>query len=71
MPSRIEVTADDDSYTAAIQAVPAEGAAGMNGTAPGFSGLRHRSTEAGISIDIEPGPDSTRFAWRIPLRGVP
>ncbi len=70
MPSHIEVTADDESYTAVIRAVPADGAARTNGAAPGFSGLRRRSTRAGISVDIEPGPDSTRFAWHIPLGRV-
>jgi len=67
MPSHIEVSAGHDTYTAAIQAVPAAGAAQISGAAPGFSSLRHKSAQTGIGIDIEPGPDSTRFAWHIPL----
>ena len=65
-PSLIGITAGEDAYTAVIQAVPVAGAAETN-AASCFSGLREKATHAGIGIDIEPGPDSTRFAWHIPL----
>jgi hypothetical protein len=65
--TRIEITASGDSYTATVEARPLAGATGI--TAPsGFSGLRDKVAQAGIGIDIEPGPGSTRFAWRLPIR---
>jgi signal transduction histidine kinase len=65
--TRIQITASGDSNTATVDARPLAGTAGT--TAPsGFSGLRDKAARAGIGIDIEPGPDSTRFAWRLPIR---
>jgi signal transduction histidine kinase len=67
--TRIEVTANGDSYTAVVEARPLAGAAGI--TAPSeFPGLRDKAAQAGIGIDIEPGPDSTRFAWHVPARAA-
>ena len=66
---RIEITASRDSYTAVVEARPLAGAAGI--TAPsGFPGLRDKAAQAGIGIDIEPGPGSTRFAWHVPVRAA-
>jgi len=65
--TRIEITAGGDSYTAVVEARPLAGAAGI--TAPsGFDGLRDKAARAGIGMDIEPGPGSTRFAWHVPVR---
>jgi signal transduction histidine kinase len=65
--TRIEITAGGDSYTAVVEARPLAGAAGI--TAPsGFAGLRDKAAQAGIGMDIEPGPGSTRFAWHVPVR---
>jgi len=65
--TRIQITASGDSYTATVDARPLAGAAGI--TAPSeFSGLRDKAARAGIGIDIEPGSDLTRFAWRLPIR---
>ena len=64
--ARIEITASGASCTAVVEARPLAGAAGI--TAPaGFPGLRDKAAQAGIGIDIEPGPGSTRFAWRLPI----
>ena len=66
-PTRIEITASRDSCTAVVEARPLAGAAGI--TAPSeFPSLRDKATKAGIGIDIEPGPGSTRFAWHLPVR---
>jgi signal transduction histidine kinase len=65
--TRIEMTASSDSCTATVEARPLAGAAGI--TAPSeFPGLRDKAAQAGIGIDIEPGPGSTRFAWHVPLK---
>jgi len=64
--TRIQITASGGSCTATVDARPLAGAAGI--TAPsGFPGLRDKAARAGIGIDIEPGPGSTRFAWRLPV----
>jgi signal transduction histidine kinase len=66
-PIRLEITASGDSHTAVVEARPLAGAAGK--TAPsGFPALRDRAAQAGIGIDIKPGPGSTRFAWHLPVR---
>jgi signal transduction histidine kinase len=66
VPARLEITASRGSYTAMIEARPL---AGEGGTTPSeLSGLQDKAAQAGVGIDIEPGPDSTRFAWRVPVR---
>jgi signal transduction histidine kinase len=67
VPARIGITAADDWYTAVIEAAPLAGDAGMKSAAPGLFALRNKAAQAGVGIDIEPGPDSTRFAWHVPL----
>jgi signal transduction histidine kinase len=65
-PTRIEITASSDSYTATVEARPLAGVAGITASS-GFSGLRDKAARAEIGIDIEPGPSSTRFAWHVPV----
>jgi signal transduction histidine kinase len=67
VPTRIQIAASGDSYTAMIEATPVAGATGTP-AAPEFSSLRSKAAQAGIGIDIEPGPGSTRFAWHVPVR---
>jgi signal transduction histidine kinase len=67
VPARIEIAASGDSCTAVIEATPVAGATGTT-AASEFSSLRSTAAQAGIGIDIEPGPGSTRFAWHIPVR---
>ena len=64
--SLIGISTADSSCITVVRAVPVRGAQ-ADGEAPGFPSLRHSAARAGIDIDIEPGPDSTRFAWHIPL----
>jgi signal transduction histidine kinase len=67
VPARIEIAASGDSCTAVIEATPVAGATGTT-AASEFSSLRSTAAQAGIGIDIEPGPGSTRFAWHVPVR---
>jgi signal transduction histidine kinase len=67
VPTRIEITAGGDSYTATVEARASAGAAGITAS-PGLPGLRDKAARAGIGLDIEPGPDTTRFAWHVPVR---
>ncbi len=66
-PAHIAITASGDSCTATVEARPLAGATGME-TSSELSSLRDQAVQAGIGVDIEPGPDSTRFAWHIPVR---
>jgi signal transduction histidine kinase len=66
-PTRIEITASRDSYTATVEARPSAGAPGITAS-PGLPGLRDKAAQAGIGLDIEPGPNTTRFAWHVPVR---
>ena len=67
VPTRIEITASGDSCTAVIEATPVAGATGASSE---YFRLRNKAAQAGIGIDIEPGPDSTRFAWHVPVRAA-
>jgi len=67
VPTRIEIAASRDSCTAMIEATPVAGAARTTAASEFFS-LRSRAAQAGIGIDIEPGPGSTRVAWHVPVR---
>jgi len=65
VPTRIEITASGDSCTAVIEATPVGKATSASSE---YVSLRNQAAQAGIGIDIEPGPDSTRFAWHVPVR---
>jgi hypothetical protein len=67
VPARIQITASGDSFNAVVEARPAAGVSGAVASAE-FPGLPSKAAEAGVGIDIEPGPDSTRFAWHVPVR---
>jgi hypothetical protein len=47
-----------------IEAIPAPGSAGTT-AASGLSALQDKAAQAGFGLDIEPGPDSTRFDWHV------
>jgi hypothetical protein len=42
-------------------------AGGVNADGRELAVLRDRASQAGLSIDIRPGPGGTSFAWRMPL----
>jgi hypothetical protein len=62
----IGVTADEEECTTVIEARLPH-AAGAGWAARQSPGLREQAARAGASVDIEPGPDGVRFAWRLPL----
>jgi signal transduction histidine kinase len=62
----IGVTADEAACTTVIEARLTH-AAGAGWAARQSPGLREQAARAGASVDIEPGPDGVRFAWRLPL----
>jgi signal transduction histidine kinase len=62
----IGVTADEAACTTVIEARLPH-AAGAGWAARESPGLREQAARAGASVDIEPGPDGVRFAWRLPL----
>jgi signal transduction histidine kinase len=64
--TRIEITASGDSFTAAVEARPLAGASKIE--TPSECVLRNKAARAGFGIDIEPGPDTTRFAWHLTVR---
>jgi hypothetical protein len=67
VPARIELAASRDSYTAMIEATPVAGATRTT-AASEFLNLRRKAAQAGIGIDIEPGPGSARVTWHVPVR---
>jgi len=67
VPTRIAITASGDSCTAVVEARPLADAAGMKASSEFFR-LRDKAAQAGVGIDIEPGPGATRFAWHVPVR---
>lgn len=67
IPTRIGVTALDDSYLTVIEATFAPDAPETEEPAVEFSSLRDRASEASIHIDIGRIPGGARFAWEVPL----
>jgi hypothetical protein len=65
-PARISITADSDSHRTTIDAAPLSSANGAGGTGQGFPALQDQAAQARIRLDITPGPDGTRFVWRVP-----
>ena len=63
---RISITADSDSHRTVIDAAPLSPANGTGGTDHGFPALRDQAAQAGIRLDIYPGPYGTRFTWHVP-----
>ena len=64
-PVRISVTADSGSHRTVIDAAPLSPASGA-GTGHWFPTLRDQAAQAGIRLDIDPSPGSTRFTWHVP-----
>ncbi len=62
-PVLIDVTANGGAHATVIQAVPLPGAAQATEPERQFPGLKARAAQAGIRLEIRPGPDSTRFIW--------
>jgi signal transduction histidine kinase len=62
-PVLIDVTANGGTHVTVIQAVPLPGATGAREPERQFPGLHARAAQAGIRLEICPGPDSTRFTW--------
>jgi hypothetical protein len=69
VPARIEITASGDSCTARVETTPAAGTPQATASSE-FAGLRDRADRAGVAVDIEPGPDSARISWHVPV-GTP
>jgi len=63
----IGVTADEAACVTVIEARLLPHAADAGWAARESPGLREQAARAGASVDIEPGPDGVRFAWRLPL----
>jgi hypothetical protein len=63
-PARFSVTADGDSHRTEIDAAPLPSVNGP-GTGHWFPALRDQAAQAGIRLDIDPRPDSTRFTWHV------
>jgi len=66
-PSRIGITAGEDSLLTVVDAAPAAQAAGASGDVHHFTSLREQALQAGIGLHIEPGPQGTRFTWHVPI----
>jgi signal transduction histidine kinase len=66
-PSRIGVTSDRNSLLTVVGAAPAARAAGASGDVHHFTRLREQALQAGIGLQIEPGPQATRFTWHVPI----
>jgi signal transduction histidine kinase len=64
-PARISITADCDTHRTVIDAAPLPSASGSGGTDDWFSALRDQAAQARIRLDIDSGPDGTRFAWHV------
>ena len=62
-PVLIDVTANGSTHATVIQAVPLPGAAQATEPERQFPGLQARAAQAGIRLEIHPGPDSARFIW--------
>ncbi len=70
-PVRISITADSDSHRTTIDAASLSSANGAGGTDQGFPALQDQAAQARIRLDITPGPDGTRFVWRVPRPSDP
>jgi len=64
-PFEITVDVHDGGFVTVIRAVPLPVPEGASSPDQHYAGLRASATEAGFRIEIEPHPDSTRFAWHI------
>jgi two-component system, NarL family, sensor histidine kinase DevS len=62
-PAAIEITAADGVHVTTVRAVPLPDAAGPEGADYEFPGLRERAAQAGMRIDIEPGPQFVQISW--------
>ncbi len=62
-PVLISVTAGDGAHITMLQAVPRPDATGTGAPDGEFGGLRDRAAQAGIRIEIEPGPRRVQFCW--------
>ena len=66
-PSRIGITACEDSLLTVVDADPAAQAAGASGDVHHFTSLKEQALQAGIGLQIAPGPQGTRFTWHVPI----
>ncbi len=62
-PVLINVTAADGAHVTVLRAVPLPDAVGTGGPDCDFAGLRGRAAEAGIGIEIQPGPQFVQISW--------
>ena len=62
-PAAIEIAAGDGAHVTMVQAVPLPDALGAGEPDYEFPGLRDRAAEAGMLIEIEPGPQSVQITW--------
>ena len=62
-PAAIEITAADGAYVAIIRVTPYPGATATGRPGHEFPELRARAAQAGMRIDIRPGPESVQISW--------
>lgn len=62
-PVAISVTAGDGAHVTMLQAVLLPDDTGAGAPDGEFPGLRDRAAEAGLRIEIEPGPERVQFSW--------
>ena len=62
-PVLISVTAGHGAHVTVLRAVPLPAAMEAGGPDYEFAGLRGRAAEAGMAIEIEPGPQFVQICW--------
>lgn len=62
-PVAIDITAADGAHVTTLQAVPLSDAAAAGDPDHEFPGLRARAAEAGMRVEIEPGPALVQISW--------
>jgi signal transduction histidine kinase len=67
VPSRVEITAGEDSCGVVIDAPSRDHLAEQAVSGQDFSGLLERASRLGSRPDVETIPGGVRFGWRIPL----
>lgn len=65
-PSRIDITVGEDSLLTVVDASPSAHV-GASGDVGEFTRLQEQALRSGIGLHVEPGPQGTRFTWRVPL----
>lgn len=59
----VDITAADGVHLTTVRAIPLPDGPGAGEADHEFPGLRERAAEAGMRIDIEPGPELVQIRW--------